>query len=116
MARPWGRCSAGTARGGACRRPAIPKPNYDGTALNCNGSHCALHCGISPCPEAKRYHARIRKLRLQREHERLERTRNGIRCQFCSLVSYQREWENDRCPGCRRKYNWMLAQDLEDEP
>lgn len=37
------------------------------------------------------------------------------RCQFCEQCSPASEWKNeDTCPRCGCKYDWMLAQDDDD--
>lgn len=36
------------------------------------------------------------------------------RCQYCGEVSPAREWIDDTCPKCKRKYNWVIAQDSEE--
>lgn len=42
--------------------------------------------------------------------------RNIYRCQFCEKNSPKGAWKDDRCPICGKKYDAMLAQDLEDSP
>ena len=39
------------------------------------------------------------------------------RCQFCGERSPVSEWKDsgETCPCCGAKYDWMLAQDTEDE-
>ena len=37
------------------------------------------------------------------------------RCQFCGAFSLKSSWKNDKCPICRRKYDWLKAQDEEDD-
>lgn len=36
------------------------------------------------------------------------------RCQFCGEESPAKEWKNDVCPECGRKYDCILAQDSEE--
>ena len=48
------------------------------------------------------------------EHER--RTARGYRCQFCERTSPVKEWKGggDICPKCGRKYDYLLAQEMDD--
>ncbi len=36
------------------------------------------------------------------------------RCQFCGESSPQKDWVEDACPLCGRKYDYILAQDSEE--
>jgi YHS domain-containing protein len=37
------------------------------------------------------------------------------RCQFCGRLSSPRYWKNDECPFCHQKYDWLLAQESEED-
>lgn len=37
------------------------------------------------------------------------------RCQFCGKESRKSEWKDDKCPKCKREYDWMIAQDSEED-
>lgn len=39
----------------------------------------------------------------------------SYRCQFCGEVSPRKDWLDDACPKCKRKYDALLAQDSEDD-
>ena len=39
-----------------------------------------------------------------------------FRCQFCEKETNWKRWKNDKCPSCKKKYSWLMAQDYEDEP
>jgi Zn finger protein HypA/HybF involved in hydrogenase expression len=36
------------------------------------------------------------------------------RCQFCGKESPARQWKQDKCPRCKRKYDVLMAQDSEE--
>ena len=38
----------------------------------------------------------------------------GYKCQYCGEISPGKDWINDACPKCNKKYNWILAQDSEE--
>jgi tRNA(Ile2) C34 agmatinyltransferase TiaS len=35
-------------------------------------------------------------------------------CQFCGRESASRDWKNDKCPECGRKYDAALAREEDD--
>ena len=37
------------------------------------------------------------------------------KCQFCLKVSLSKHWVNDECPHCKQKYNWLEAQETEED-
>jgi len=45
------------------------------------------------------------------------RATGGYRCQFCGETSPVKEWKNQgaTCPKCGRDYDWLLAQESEDD-
>lgn len=40
--------------------------------------------------------------------------RGGYRCQFCERDSPARDWKDDKCPRCGRKYDCIMAQEGEE--
>ena len=49
--------------------------------------------------------------RIRRNYDKIKDT---IICQFCERESSSSSWVDDKCPICKKKYNWMLAQDSEE--
>lgn len=35
-------------------------------------------------------------------------------CQFCGKETPAKDWKDNKCPKCKRQYNYMLAQDSEE--
>jgi Zn finger protein HypA/HybF involved in hydrogenase expression len=36
------------------------------------------------------------------------------KCQFCEEESPAKDWEDNKCPKCKRSYDPMLAQEMDD--
>jgi len=37
------------------------------------------------------------------------------KCQFCEKVSSPKDWKNGECPFCHQRYNWLEAQETEED-
>lgn len=37
-----------------------------------------------------------------------------VRCQFCGKESDATDWKRNKCPHCKREYDAMLAQEMDD--
>lgn len=44
----------------------------------------------------------------------MKHLQDKYKCQFCSAESPAKDWIDDKCPICGRKYNILLAQDSEE--
>lgn len=47
------------------------------------------------------------------DHKATRRS-TGYVCQYCGKTSRAKDWENDRCPKCLKRYDAILAQESEE--
>lgn len=83
------------------------------------GDHLYAHAGaVHARPSAyevlAEFFERYAKKNAHEQQRGLSSRRSYYRCQFCAAESPKRLWNKDACPRCDRRYDPMLAQEMDD--